>query len=57
MSSIGILGAGSWGMALAKLLCDNGHKVSVWTYHSEKLKEYKQTHRYPKLDSAGQYQL
>ena len=50
MSSIGILGAGSWGMALAKLLCDNGHKVSVWTYHSEKLKEYKQTHRYPKLD-------
>ncbi len=50
MSSIGILGAGSWGMALAKLLCDNGHEVSVWTYHAEKLKEYKSTRRYPRLD-------
>ncbi len=37
-------------MALAKLLCDNGHEVSVWTYHAEKLEEYKRTRRYPKID-------
>lgn len=50
MSSIGILGAGSWGMALAKMLTDNGHDVTVWTFHSDKLKEYRRTRRYPKLD-------
>ena len=50
MSKIGILGAGSWGIALAKLLCDNGQTVSVWTYHAEKLEEYKRTRRFPKLD-------
>ncbi len=50
MSKIGILGAGSWGIALAKLLCDNGEEVSIWTYHAEKLEEYKRTRRYPKLD-------
>lgn len=50
MSSIGIIGAGSWGMALARLLCGNGHEVSVWTFHTEKLKEYERTHRYPRLD-------
>lgn len=50
MNRIGIMGAGSWGIALAKLLCDNGHEVSVWTYHAEKLDEYKRTRKYPKLD-------
>ncbi len=37
-------------MALAKLLCDNGQTVSIWTYHAEKLQEYKCTRRFPKLD-------
>ncbi|MDO4961329.1 MAG: NAD(P)H-dependent glycerol-3-phosphate dehydrogenase [Eubacteriales bacterium] len=50
MSKIGILGAGSWGMALAKMLAETGHEVSVWTFHSEKLDQYKNTRRYPNLD-------
>lgn len=37
-------------MALAKLLCDNGQTVSIWTYHAEKLEEYRRTRRFPKLD-------
>lgn len=31
MSSIGILGAGTWGMALARHLAIAGHEVSVWS--------------------------
>ena len=50
MKSIGIIGAGSWGMALAKLLCENQNEVSVWTYHTEKLDEYRRTRKFPFLD-------
>lgn len=31
MHKIGILGAGTWGTALAILLSDNGHDVTMWT--------------------------
>lgn len=30
-----VLGAGSWGTALAMLLADNGHSVTLWTHRSE----------------------
>lgn len=28
---ISVLGAGSWGTALAVLLCKNGHEVTLWS--------------------------
>lgn len=31
MADIGIIGAGSWGIALAVLLHKNGHRVTVWS--------------------------
>ena len=31
MANIGIIGAGSWGPALAVLLCNNGHEVTMWS--------------------------
>lgn len=31
MAEIGIIGAGSWGIALTVLLHDNSHKVTVWS--------------------------
>ena len=40
---IGIVGAGSWGIALAYLLRNNGHKVTVWSRRQEtvdKLRAY-----------------
>lgn len=51
MAGIGILGAGTWGMALARMLADNGSEVYVWTRHSEKLKQYDRDRVYPKLDN------
>ena len=32
---IKIYGAGTWGTALAELLVQNGHEVSVWHYKSD----------------------
>lgn len=31
-----VLGAGGWGTALAMVLCDNGHDVSMWSHNAEK---------------------
>ena len=40
-----MLGAGSWGIALTKLLALNGHEMTVWSIDPEEismLKEYSQ---------------
>jgi glycerol-3-phosphate dehydrogenase (NAD(P)+) len=34
-ASIGVLGAGSWGTALAVLLHENGHSVTVWGHDAD----------------------
>ncbi|MBQ8001840.1 MAG: NAD(P)-dependent glycerol-3-phosphate dehydrogenase, partial [Clostridia bacterium] len=31
MTKIAVIGAGTWGIALARLLCVKGHEVSVWS--------------------------
>ena len=35
--NIGILGAGSWGIALTKLLSGNGHNVTVWSVDKDEI--------------------
>lgn len=42
--SIGIIGAGSWGIALAYLLSGNGHDVVVWTRRSEAAEKLQKDH-------------
>ena len=37
MAKIGIIGAGSWGIALSVLLHNNGHEVSVWSIIKEEV--------------------
>src|SRR5690349_5902721 len=32
---IGVLGAGSWGTALAKVLADGGHQVTLWARNAD----------------------
>lgn len=36
MSKISVIGSGSWGTALAVLLCNNGHNVVLWSRVKEK---------------------
>ncbi|WP_208587874.1 NAD(P)H-dependent glycerol-3-phosphate dehydrogenase [Gracilibacillus suaedae] len=35
MSKVAVLGAGSWGTALAMVLCDNHHDVRLWTHNPD----------------------
>lgn len=49
MSTVGILGAGAFGMALAKLLWENGHEVRVWSAVAREIEEYSATRIHPGL--------
>lgn len=49
MSNIGVLGAGTWGTALARMLHNNGHSVCVWSALKEEVKTLSATRRHPNL--------
>ena len=49
MAKIGVLGAGTWGIALARMLAVNGNEVTVWSALPEELKNLQTTHRHPNL--------
>ncbi|WP_017728047.1 NAD(P)H-dependent glycerol-3-phosphate dehydrogenase [Halalkalibacterium ligniniphilum] len=44
MSNVAVIGAGSWGTALALVLADNGHDVRLWARRKELVDEINQTH-------------
>ena len=46
MAKIGVIGAGSWGTALALLLHTNGHQVSVWSIVEAEIEMLKMTHEH-----------
>lgn len=50
--NITILGAGTWGCALARLLCLNGHTVTVWSSNPAHAAQLQLTNRHPKLPDA-----
>ena len=40
-----VIGAGAWGTALANLLCQNGHAVTLWAHEPALLEQIKETGR------------
>ncbi len=49
MKKIGVLGAGTWGMALARMLSVSGHAVTVWSALEKEVEEFSATRRHPNL--------
>ena len=39
LKPIGIIGAGGWGIALAKLLADKGEQTTLWCHGAESFRE------------------
>ena len=37
MKKVSVIGAGSWGSALAVLLANNGHEVTLWSHDSKEI--------------------
>ncbi len=49
MARAGIIGAGTWGCALAMLLHDNGHTVTVWSALSDEARRLQADHEHKNL--------
>ena len=49
MASIGVIGAGTWGTALAVLLHNNGHQTAIWSALPEEIEEMTKTRRHKNL--------
>ena len=52
MEKVGVIGAGSWGCALALNLLSNGHEVVMWTHRASQAQSMIDTHRNDKLPEA-----
>ncbi len=46
---IGVLGAGTWGMALARMLSNSGHQVMVWSALKQEIESCERTRLHPNL--------
>ena len=49
MLNIGILGTGTWGTALLRLLANKGHAVTAWSALPQEVETLSATRRHPKL--------
>lgn len=49
MKKIGVLGAGTWGMALARMLQRSGNAVTVWSAIEAEIDEFSAKRRHPNL--------
>ena len=50
---ITVVGSGGWGTALALVLEENGHDVTLWSHRPEKAEELKRTRENPMQGGAA----
>ncbi len=43
-SNIGVIGAGAWGTAVAKVIADKGHKVDIWSHEESTTEDINNLH-------------
>jgi len=43
-AKIGVLGAGAWGTAIAKIIAEKGYNIEIWSYEKEVAKEINTDH-------------
>lgn len=55
--TFGILGSGSWGTALAKILTDNGNKIYWWNRSEEAIGLFKQRHHNPQYLQSAHFDI
>lgn len=46
MAKVSVIGAGSWGTAISKLLSTNGHEVTVWSIMEDEIQMLKTEHEH-----------
>ncbi len=46
---VGVLGAGTWGTALARMLSNTGNDVVIWSAIESEVEEYSRTRKHPNL--------
>ena len=49
---IAVVGSGGWGTALARLLVENGHAVTLWSFLKEEAEHLEQTRENPLLQGV-----
>lgn len=52
MAEIGVIGAGTWGTALAKLLVENGHQVTLWSAIGAEIDALREKGEHPSLPAV-----
>lgn len=55
--TFGIIGSGSWGTALAKILTDKGHSIFWWNRSESAIEKFKQTAHNPQYLSSAKFNL
>ena len=55
--NFGILGSGSWGTALAKILTDNGNTIRWWNRSEDAIRQFKLRHHNPQYLSSAHFDI
>ncbi|MEQ1553426.1 MAG: NAD(P)H-dependent glycerol-3-phosphate dehydrogenase [Ferruginibacter sp.] len=53
----GILGSGSWGTAIAKILTDNGNKIQWWNRSEKAIEQFKQKKHNPQYLTTARFDV